>query len=58
MRIFMFCIHKIFSPGDQFMKIEMGRHATRMGERRDAYRILVGRSEERMSLGRLRIYKR
>lgn len=58
MRIFMICIHQILFPGDQIMKIEMGKHAAPMGERRDAYRILVGRSEERVSLGRTRIYKR
>jgi hypothetical protein len=40
------------------MKIEIGEHATRMGEGRNAYRILVGRSEERIPLGRPRIYKR
>jgi len=40
------------------MKIEMGGHAAHMGEGRNAYRILVGRSEERIPLGRPTIYKR
>jgi hypothetical protein len=40
------------------MKIEMGGHAARMGEGRVAYRNLMGRYEERIPLGRPRIYKR
>jgi len=58
MRIFMIFTHQIFFPVDKIMKIEISRHAALMGERRDAYRILVGTSEEWMSLGRPRIYKR
>ena len=39
------------------MKIETGGRAVRIGEERDAYWILVGRTEERIPLGRPRIYK-
>jgi hypothetical protein len=39
------------------MMIEMDGQAARMGEGRIAYRILVRRSEERIPLGRPRIYK-
>jgi hypothetical protein len=35
---------------DKIEKNEMGGHATRMGERRGAYRILVGKSEGRNHL--------
>jgi hypothetical protein len=33
---------------------EMGRHVARMGEKRNAYRILVGKSKGKISLGRRR----
>jgi hypothetical protein len=44
---------KYFS-GNYIKKNEMGRHVARMGERRDAYRILVLRPVGRRPLGRPR----
>jgi hypothetical protein len=32
-------------------RLRWARHVARMGERRDAYRVLMGKSEERSSLG-------
>jgi hypothetical protein len=40
--------------GDKIKKNEMGGACVLMMERRDAYRILVGTSEGRRPLGRLR----
>jgi hypothetical protein len=39
---------------NQIEKNEMGGHVARMGEKRGAYRILVGRLEGRRPLGRPR----
>ena len=48
----MFCIpHQILFGGrDQIKQHEMVGHVACMGKRRDAYRILVGKSERRSDL--------
>jgi hypothetical protein len=40
--------------GKQIKKTEIGRSVVRMGERRDAYRALLGKPERRRPLGRPR----
>jgi len=44
-----------YCPADKFEKNEMGRHVARMGERRGAYRVLVGKPEGKRELGRPRL---
>jgi hypothetical protein len=43
-----------YYSGNQIEKNEMGGACSTYGEKRDAYRILVGRPERRRPLGRLR----
>jgi hypothetical protein len=47
------CTHHQILFGDQIEENEMGVTRSTYGERRDAYRILVDRSEGRRPLGRL-----
>jgi hypothetical protein len=53
-------IHNLyFSPNtynqnDQVKEHELGRHVARMEEKRNAYRMLLGKSEGKRSLGRSR----
>jgi hypothetical protein len=41
---------------DEVKKYEMGGHAARVGEKRNAYRILVGKPERKRPLGRPTTY--
>jgi hypothetical protein len=43
-----------YYSGDQIKKAEMGRSYSTCRESRGAYRVLVGKPEERRPLGRLR----
>jgi hypothetical protein len=43
-----------YFAGDQIKKNEETGHVARMGERRDAYRILVGKPKGKMPFGRPR----
>ena len=43
-----------YSSGDQTEKIEMAGHAACMGDRRGAYRVLVGKPEGKRPCGRPR----
>jgi hypothetical protein len=46
--------HQILHSGNQIEKDEMGGACSKYGEKRGAYRILVGRPEVRRPLGRPR----
>jgi hypothetical protein len=50
----LFVVIEVSYSGNQIEKNEMGGHVAHMGEKRGAYRILVGRPEERRPLGRPR----
>jgi len=43
-----------YYPGDQIKNNEIGGHVARMGDRRGAYEVLLGKSEEERPLGRTR----
>ena len=56
MKSLMICTSNQIYSGDEIEKSERGRagHVARMGERRDTYRVLVGKHEGKRLLGRPR----
>jgi hypothetical protein len=53
-RSFMLCTLTTYHSGNQVKKTEMGRTCSMHGDRRGAYRFLVGKPKGRRSLGRPR----
>jgi hypothetical protein len=45
-------LHNLYNHNDQVKKYEMVGHVAQMGEKRNAYRILVGKAEGKSYIGR------
>jgi hypothetical protein len=47
-------LHNLYSS-PSVIRVRWARHAARMGERKNAYRVVVGKPEGKRPLGRLRL---